>query len=93
MMAKETTRKYFMKIVETWLKNTSETYEVDESELEIMCMLIYDSKSIIRCDACLQFQLKCTMSIQEDDDPIFDGLLVLSSNEKLKITLDILLAR
>ena len=53
MMTKETTRKYLLKIVETWLKNDSETCEDDKSELKIIFMLIYDSKSIMRRDNCL----------------------------------------
>ena len=49
---KETTRKYLIKIVTTWLKKNNNKRGANESELEIMFMLTYDFKSIIRCDSC-----------------------------------------
>ena len=83
-MIKETSRKVYNKIVETWLTTTSTTSKVDESDLEIIFMLMCDSKSIMRCDACLQSNFKYIMLIEEDGDPYYPVLLVLSGTEKVK---------
>ena len=60
------------------------TSKVNESDLEIMLMLMHDFKSITRCDFCLQFKLNFLQMIKEDDDPCFAGLLVLPIIEKVK---------
>ena len=57
---------------------------VNESDLETIFMLVYDFKSIIRCDSCKRFIMKCKMMTQEDDDPCFQGLMALPATEKAK---------
>jgi len=84
LMMKETSRKDLIKIVTNWLEKNKKKSGVNESELEIIFMLIYDFKSIIRNDSCKRFLLKCKMMIQEDNDPLFQGLLVLPATEKVK---------
>lgn len=81
---KEAFRKDLIKIVTNWLEKNEDKRGVNESELEIMFMLIYDFKSIIRNDSCKRFLLKCKMMVQEDDDLLFQGLLVLPATEKVK---------
>ena len=49
-------------------------------------MLTYDFKSLIRCDYYKGFIMKCKLMMQEDSDPLFQGLLVLPVTEKSKIT-------
>ena len=83
-MMKETTRKDLIKIVKTWLRKNVNKKGVNESYLEIISMSVYDFKSIVRCDSCKRFIMKCKMMTQEDDDPCFQGLMVLPATEKVK---------
>ena len=84
LMMKETSRKDLIKIVTSWLNKNNNKKGANESELEIMFMLIYDFKSVIRCDSCKRFIMKCKMMIQEEEDPCFQGLMVLPATEKVK---------
>ena len=82
-MKKETSRKDLIRVATKWLKESSETSNANKSDLEIILMLMHDFKSLIRCDSCLQFTLKCLQMIQEDEDPCFSGLLVLPVTDKV----------
>ena len=50
-MMKETTRKNLIKIVKKWFDESINKKGVNESDLEIMFMLMCDFKSLIRCDS------------------------------------------
>ena len=51
LMIKETTIKDLIKIVTTWQSKNVNKKGANKSELEIIFMLVYDFKSIIRCDS------------------------------------------
>ena len=80
----ENSRKYLIKIVETWLEPTSKTSKLNESYLKIIFMSTYYFKSIMRCETCLQFKLKCMMLNQEADEPCLALFFALPSTEKVK---------
>ena len=70
-MTRETTRKYLIKIVKNWLDKSINEKGVNESELELMFVLTHDFKSIVRCDSCKRFTIKCKIMTQDDNDPCF----------------------
>ena len=71
LLKKDINRKDLMRIVETWLDLTKKEGSANESDLEIIWMIINDFKSLVRCDSCKQFMLKCIKMVQEEGDPLF----------------------
>ena len=88
LIKKTLSRKELKKVVESWIDETKKKKKknkmVDERKLELMLILCYDYKSLVRCNSCLQFKFKSLLMTQEDEDPPFVGLVVLPGAEKVK---------
>ena len=83
LVKRDLSRKEFKKVISKWIESTKKLKHVDESKLEVIFVMAYDYKSLVRCASTKVFMFKSFTYIQEADDPPFIGLIVMDGEEKV----------